>query len=585
MLKIQYAPPPTLPESRATPQRTAQNPGTERLVEPADSGFKSALRRRTDATQQRTGSTTRTDDSASRQELTGTKADSAQDSKAETSAGDGIESHGDEKADSPHGKEQVASPTTRQAEGDESEAIAEPPGAEQSEQVENDAPIALSNPESAAIPIASNHVLQGVVITGQERTPSPDGIREAPSAPRTPVSAIEGSRVLSQDRLQTSDPDIVSPGRDFRVVTEHADEGIVRDSESKVARVRAEAAAGVHSASNREEVEQLAVRTPTDVGTPAALTQTGAEATANASRVVQDPTSRLPESPASSRVAEVSAPLQPTAEALDHQGAQDGGADSRREPHASATSQVSIEAGHAERQSVGSRFEVNEASNARPEAPQPATPAAQGAAEVASRVETVNQRAGPAQPATLASPLGAQIATDDIEAPFQASVSRAVSAVVRQQGGSLTVRLSPPMLGSLKIEMVMDRGVVEARFETTTAQAQELLTNNLAQLKSTLESRGLSVEKLSVQTVSQAAHGSSAATSEQDASSDEHQRQGSGQHDAGDGRSRGGFDRSFEQEARRSDQHDDGWRPEDAGDESAEPSFDQRVRLRLNAIA
>ncbi len=79
------------------------------------------------------------------------------------------------------------------------------------------------------------------------------------------------------------------------------------------------------------------------------------------------------------------------------------------------------------------------------------------------------------------------------------SVARGLAAAVNQRGGSVTLRLVPESLGLVRIHMSLAQGAVSVRLEATTPAAQGLLSEHIAMLRSSLESRGLTIEKLSVQ--------------------------------------------------------------------------------------
>jgi flagellar hook-length control protein FliK len=66
-------------------------------------------------------------------------------------------------------------------------------------------------------------------------------------------------------------------------------------------------------------------------------------------------------------------------------------------------------------------------------------------------------------------------------------------------GGTMHMRLDPPELGVLQVTVRMQDGVMTASFETSSDQATKLLSHSLGQLKTVLESQGVSVEKLHVQ--------------------------------------------------------------------------------------
>ncbi len=87
---------------------------------------------------------------------------------------------------------------------------------------------------------------------------------------------------------------------------------------------------------------------------------------------------------------------------------------------------------------------------------------------------------------------------------FSARIVRGLSAMVNQRGGVMNMRLDPPDLGALRVQMTIARGVVTAEFQATTQQAQALLERGLTGLRAALESQGLTVERLTVQLASPA---------------------------------------------------------------------------------
>lgn len=66
-------------------------------------------------------------------------------------------------------------------------------------------------------------------------------------------------------------------------------------------------------------------------------------------------------------------------------------------------------------------------------------------------------------------------------------------------GGRMIIRLDPPELGDLQISVQMRDGVMTAAFRTSNDEATRLLSHSLSDLKSLLESHGVSVDKLHVQ--------------------------------------------------------------------------------------
>ncbi len=130
-----------------------------------------------------------------------------------------------------------------------------------------------------------------------------------------------------------------------------------------------------------------------------------------------------------------------------------------------------------------------------------------------------------------------------------AAANRGLDVALKQQGGSVQMRLAPESLGALKVEMTISRGVVAATLQASTPEARELLTRNIETLRSSLEAKGLSVERLSI-TLAPASQGGSSGQSFNTNSGPQSQHQpaqGSGgqqssDHDAGGERSRGFFE-------------------------------------------
>ncbi len=80
-----------------------------------------------------------------------------------------------------------------------------------------------------------------------------------------------------------------------------------------------------------------------------------------------------------------------------------------------------------------------------------------------------------------------------------ARVARGLQHALNQRGGSVTLRLSPPELGFVRIELQVSQGTVSASLQSETPHVQQLLNQQLAQLRSSLENQGLTVERLQVQ--------------------------------------------------------------------------------------
>lgn len=76
---------------------------------------------------------------------------------------------------------------------------------------------------------------------------------------------------------------------------------------------------------------------------------------------------------------------------------------------------------------------------------------------------------------------------------------RGLQGAVNQRGGTVTLRLSPPELGALKIRVQMDGLTVRAQFEAANLAVRQLLHQQMGQLRQALESQGLTVDQLQVQ--------------------------------------------------------------------------------------
>ncbi len=68
----------------------------------------------------------------------------------------------------------------------------------------------------------------------------------------------------------------------------------------------------------------------------------------------------------------------------------------------------------------------------------------------------------------------------------------------QQRDGRVQVRLSPPELGALRIELTVQHGVLSARLEAETAAARNLLLDNLPALRDRLAQQDIRVERFDV---------------------------------------------------------------------------------------
>ncbi len=81
------------------------------------------------------------------------------------------------------------------------------------------------------------------------------------------------------------------------------------------------------------------------------------------------------------------------------------------------------------------------------------------------------------------------------------NVDQVVTSVRTQSlagGGTMNVRLDPPELGALQVAVKMVEGRFTATFTTDNEQATQLLSHSLQHLKSSLESSGVTVDRIEV---------------------------------------------------------------------------------------
>jgi len=105
-----------------------------------------------------------------------------------------------------------------------------------------------------------------------------------------------------------------------------------------------------------------------------------------------------------------------------------------------------------------------------------------------------------------ASATGAPLLSEGDATQSNANISRVIRGmhgVINQNGGAVTLRLSPPEMGIVRIEMQIQNGTVTAQLHAEHESARSLLSQQLGQLRHALESQGLSVDRLHVQTMGQ----------------------------------------------------------------------------------
>ena len=90
------------------------------------------------------------------------------------------------------------------------------------------------------------------------------------------------------------------------------------------------------------------------------------------------------------------------------------------------------------------------------------------------------------------------------EAPPHVDPARFVSRVARavhtaqERGGPLHLRLSPPELGALRLELTVHQGALTAKIETDNATARHVLLDNLPALRDRLADQNVRVERFDV---------------------------------------------------------------------------------------
>ncbi len=83
-------------------------------------------------------------------------------------------------------------------------------------------------------------------------------------------------------------------------------------------------------------------------------------------------------------------------------------------------------------------------------------------------------------------------------------LTRGLHSALNQRGGSVTLRLTPPELGMVRIDMAVREGVVNAKFTAQSESVRNLLMDQMGQLRQALDRQGLSVDRIEVQITQQA---------------------------------------------------------------------------------
>jgi flagellar hook-length control protein FliK len=89
---------------------------------------------------------------------------------------------------------------------------------------------------------------------------------------------------------------------------------------------------------------------------------------------------------------------------------------------------------------------------------------------------------------------------------FIQRVARAFHAA-GERGGQVRLRLSPPELGALQLEISMKDGAITAHVAAETPEARTLLLNSLPQLRERLEQQDIRIDKFDVELMDQSPGG------------------------------------------------------------------------------
>lgn len=84
------------------------------------------------------------------------------------------------------------------------------------------------------------------------------------------------------------------------------------------------------------------------------------------------------------------------------------------------------------------------------------------------------------------------------EAALHAQLSRGLAQAMRSGEGTATIRLDPQHMGSLRVDVTVREGFVEAIFRPSTVEAQRLLEADSSALEQALHTRGLRVDRIEI---------------------------------------------------------------------------------------
>lgn len=80
-----------------------------------------------------------------------------------------------------------------------------------------------------------------------------------------------------------------------------------------------------------------------------------------------------------------------------------------------------------------------------------------------------------------------------------AQVQRGLASIINTKGGTMKLRMSPEHLGQVKIQLTTKDGHVKIKIDAETEHARSMLKDGLKDLQTTMESRGVHVDELSIE--------------------------------------------------------------------------------------
>ncbi|MEM8874944.1 MAG: flagellar hook-length control protein FliK [Planctomycetota bacterium] len=106
--------------------------------------------------------------------------------------------------------------------------------------------------------------------------------------------------------------------------------------------------------------------------------------------------------------------------------------------------------------------------------------------------------AAPKPAATIKADVSTPVSREQFTAANEPNVVRSVSALVKDNGGEMKIRLDPPSLGNVAVRVKMTAGVAEVSFVTPSGDAAKALGQSLHTLKQSLEAAGVQVDRINV---------------------------------------------------------------------------------------